>query len=607
MKLKHRHFRLLLLIGATILAVLCALTACAGDGDPAVTLDADTGAGSVADAVSEPSAESEAVAEKETEQLTEAPPETLTEVPTEESTEEPTEEATEALSNPDLSEIRMEYIYPAEQAGAKTETVLYVKDFGAVGDGVTDDGPALSDAVNAAIAQQATLELEADKTYYVATSKNSSGYFKTPFVFENADGVTVKGNGATVKVAPGINYWVFWQAKDIRFENLTFDYAVPVYLVGKVVSKSGNTVTFETDIEPYADSYDYSNITAFSIMYNQGIQERPHMFLTKMEKTGERQVTVTYNNHNYGVGQVVFLPNPGVGHVYSEVVYMGHGTGAQVFENITIRAASSFIMAIKGNDAEFYFENVDFLADENDGRDIHMVSWRDGYHCKDNRYPMHWNECDVGVLFDDVFNISGTMSYITAVESDTVITVTSTEFNFQVGDVIDVYDQQRGAYCGSATILAKDGMTLTLDTPLQKATEGYAVSNREICAPGSTIKNSRFTGTYRFRRELRVENCTFELLAMWILEDGGVEAPMPDCIDFINCSFPGYGGIDIGAYNFTSGRPFREVCKQMKQFGFFGCDLGHTEIIDRSGVEVTVKEFFTLDDLYTYDVPDDEA
>ena len=580
-----------LLVGLLAMLLLCTgFSACTGRGgttDTAPDTTADT----------EPATESPS----ETLPITEAPTEEGTEPPT----ESPTETTTEAVTNPDLAEISVTYTFPKEQAGAKTETVLYVKDFGAVGDGVTDDGPALSDAVNAAIAGQATLEFEAGKTYYVGTSKNVSGYFTTPFVFHNADGVTVRGNGATIKVAPGLNYWVFWQCKDIRFENLTFDYVVPVYLVGKVIAKEGNTVTFETDLEPYADVYDYSGITAFSIQYNEGIQERPHMFLTKMERTGERQVTVTYGSHNYNVGDVVFLPNPGVGHVYAEVVYMGHGSGAQVFENITIRAASSFIMAIKGNNAEFYFENVDFLPNEDDGRAIHMVSWRDGYHCKDNRYPMHWNECDVGVLFDDVFNVSGTMSRITGIVSDTVMTITATEFDFAVGDVVDVYDQQKGTFCGTATIVSMSGLTFTLDTPLENAAVGYTVANRSMCAPGSTIRNSRFTGTYRFRRDLRVENCTFELLAMWLLEDGGVEGPMPGDLDFVYCTFLGKGTIDVGAYNYSSGRTFKDIGQMMTGIGFYGCTMGQTRITKRRGADVTVMEYFTLSDLQTCDFPAD--
>ena len=80
---------------------------------------------------------------------------------------------------------------------------------------------------------------------------------------------------------------------------------------------------------------------------------------------------------------------------------------------------------------------------------------------------------------------------------------------------------------------------------------------------------------------------------------------MPSNIDFINCTFLGGGGIDVGAYNFSTGRPFKDVGKEMTGFGFFGCDLGTTEIIERRSISVTVKEYFTLDDLATYDPPAD--
>ena len=84
-------------------ALLClGLTACTGGGDATVTTPGVT---------------------------TDPTGPVVTEAPTEPigGTTAAPETETEALTNPDLSEIRVEYVYPAEQAGAKNDTVLYVK------------------------------------------------------------------------------------------------------------------------------------------------------------------------------------------------------------------------------------------------------------------------------------------------------------------------------------------------------------------------------------------------------------------------------------------------------------------------------------------------
>ena len=54
--------------------------------------------------------------------------------------------------------------------GAPTDTVLYAKDFGAVGDGKTDDGTAIFNAVTEAIKQKATLHSSRIKRIRSATN-----------------------------------------------------------------------------------------------------------------------------------------------------------------------------------------------------------------------------------------------------------------------------------------------------------------------------------------------------------------------------------------------------------------------------------------------------
>ena len=499
--------------------------------------------------------------------------------------------------------------YAKEQAGAKSETVLNAADFGVVGDGKTDDGPAIGRAVEAAIEQKATLRFEGGKIYYIGSNERNAGGFGSPFAMQDADGVTVDGGGSVFRFAPGINYFAVVSSSDIRFCNMKLDLSVSPYLVGTVKAVDGAYVTYTTDLEPnqsYNDSRGYTN---FSIAYNEGTQQRPHRFINVMEKTGEKELRVEYqvSEHGYGVGDKVFLPNPGIGNALGEIMYIARNTGCLTFENVEVWAAPTFIANVRDNDAEIYFENVDYVPGEENDREIRMVSWRDGYHVKDNRRPIHWNECDVDVLFDDVFNVSNTLGYITAVKNGNRFTVTNYEhythgayvaFNCREGDVIDIFSDG-GSYAGQATVRRvienPNGTTdivLEYGEELKKADIGWRVGNRETCAPGSTVTNSRFTGTFRFRREIRIENCTFDMLITWIREDGSVEGPLPGNVDYVNCTFNG-GELDIGAAGSA-------VRKAMVDFGFWGCTFQNgARIAAGRNVEVTESNTWTEAELFT--------
>ena len=244
-----------------------------------------------------------------------------TETPTEGGSEETTETPTEPEPEPVPEPINRSE-YPMEQAGAKTEVVLNAADFGVKGDGVTDDGPAIGKAVEAAIAQKATLRFEAGKTYYIASTDRNANGFGSPFAMNGADGVTVDGNGSVFRFAPGISYFAIVSSADVRLCNMKFDLSVSPYLVGTVKAVDKQYVTYITDIEPNQSYVDTRNATNFSIKYNEGTQQRPHQFINTMQKTASKEVKVEYKNesHGYQVGDKVFVPNPGIGNSLSEIV-----------------------------------------------------------------------------------------------------------------------------------------------------------------------------------------------------------------------------------------------------------------------------------------------
>lgn len=569
---------ILILIALLTLTLCLGLAACRGDDPTADTTDAPTSPDT---------------------------PDESGEDTTEDNTETPTEPETDPVPEPiDRSE------YPKEQAGAKTETVLNAADYGVKGDGVTDDGPAIGKAMEAAIEQKATLRFESGKTYYVGSTDRNANIFASPFAMDGADGVTVDGGGSVFRFAPGINYLAIAGSSDIRFCNMKFDMSVSPYLVGTVTAVSGAYVTYATDIEPNQDYVDTHSTTNFSIEYNEGLQQRPHQFINTMKKLGSKELKVEYKteSHNYQVGDKVFVPNPGIGNVGGEIIFINGNTGCLVFENIEVWAARCFIANIRENDAEIYFENVDYIPGEENDREIKMVSWRDGYHVKDNRRPIHWNECDVDVLFDDVFNLSNTLGYITSFKNGNQFSVANYEhytmgsyvaFNCREGDIVDVFSS-KGVYAGSATVRRviqnPNGTTeIVLDygANLKKADEGWLVANRDTCQPGSTVTNSRFTGTFRFRRDVRIESCVFDMLITWIREDGSVEGPLPGTVDYVNCTFNG-GSFDIGA----AGASVRSA---MTDFGFWGCTFNDgCKISAGRNVDYTVADEWTEEDLFTY-------
>ena len=472
-------------------------------------------------------------------------------------------------------------------------TELYAKDYGATGDGITDDGPAISMAVRDAVSSHLPLYFEPGKTYRIETATNRANPFTSPFIIKNASDVTIDGRGAKFIYNPDLAYYPVTESGNVTIRNCTFDYIDSVYLVGKVqgLSEGSRIVRFSTDIEPVRDSFDYSGYTAFSIKYNTGIQGCSHKFISRMDKTGSKEVTVTYkSNTNYKVGDTVFLPNPGIGHVKGETIYIGQNRGNLLFENIKINASGSFVFSVKGNDAEITFRKVDFVPSETMSREIGMVAWRDGYHCKDNRKPIYWENCYMdphGGLFDDVFNVSCTLGAITAINQDGSLDALNIEFknrgqnvpfDCRAGDVLDFYSLNTGVFCGTAEVeritSAPGGGTriyLKDHSFISEPTLDCVIGNRATCAPGSIIKNCIFSGSYRFLRDISILNSELYIRSIWIMVEGSVEGPLPGNVLFRNTQLHG-GTLEIDAYNRNTKTYMPDIAAQINGIRAENCE-----------------------------------
>ncbi len=467
-----------------------------------------------------------------------------------------------------------------------SKPIFLAKSFGAVGDGVTDDGPALSHAFRAAAEAGGQLALDAGATYLVLSAQNRHAHFVTPFSAVGCKNFSVDGHGATVLCAPGISYLAIADCADFSFENIRFDCSETVYYVGWVTAVVGNTVTYETDTPVIGDVCGFGGV-GFSIQYNEGTQHRPHRFFDEMRRLDGHHVEVDYHDgHGYRTGDVVFLPAMDIGHMYGEPFYLGGCQGTVLFDDVKILAAPSFTCAVKGNDADITFRSFDLIPSDRHGHRVTMTAWRDGFHCKDNRGALHWEGCEIGVLFDDVFNISATLGEVTEILSPDRIVVVNQEFlrhqkrmipfDARVGDIIDLYDYDRDRYLGTAAVVdvLRDGdrTALTLSVPLEGITPGTSVGNHNTCAPHATVKRCRMTGTMRFRGPCTIEDTEMDLLQIWLMVEGDVEGPIPRDIVFRRCVLRG-GGVEVRGYNRPANLLLPNIGRQICGIAFEDCTM----------------------------------
>ncbi len=136
----------------------------------------------------------------------------------------------------------------AGQTALSAQTVLHVEDFGAIGDGIHDDGPALRAA---AVALSNTdgptvLSFGYGRTYRMGKEPSAHG----SIVFQNAKNLTIEGNGSTIVNHPDNRTLVLYGCENVVLRNISLDMDPPPFTQGKIVALDSSANSLDVRIDP---------------------------------------------------------------------------------------------------------------------------------------------------------------------------------------------------------------------------------------------------------------------------------------------------------------------------------------------------------------------
>lgn len=452
--------------------------------------------------------------------------------------------------------------------------ILNVKDFGATGDGITDDGYAIIQAClelqNCAAGSQ--LIFESNKTYFVSDLK---GLTDAALFLEGLNDVAVKGSNTTILLDRDKRYMYMQDSKNVTVQGFNFDLKERAHYVGTVESVNKEEHSFEVVSDrDFGFSGEFTPARMFYGLKAGSGTTRSYIFVAKLSTIDKKSlryriygdisansIGTAANIENLNVGDKVILPTPNIGH-YGDNMINIHGNTNIAFKDINVWNSREFVWVIRSNKEKITFDNVNVVPapDEN----VCFSSWRDCFHCKDNSASLIWTNCTVKGNGDDMFNLSSSMMYVNKVFAANEVECYWPEQkggsygSVEPGTPIVIWDGDTGKLIGKTRLKKvvnekNNRYQFTDNLPKLKSGSNIRFCFDSLSSQASKIVNCNLDGTLRFRRgPVTIENCNIRMITLWIEWEGNIEGPIPHDIAFNNCKFNVVGGSEafrINAFN----------------------------------------------------------
>jgi hypothetical protein len=286
------------------------------------------------------------------------------------------------------------------------------------------------------------------------------------------------------------------------------------------------------------------------------------------------------------------VPHVRYGHRGHHNIVVSHSSRVKL-SNILYRNTPFFLCAPVSNIGPVTIANFDVLTA--DPANELFVTWRDGFHVKDNAYGLTIEDGDWhgGAMNDDLFNFAHMMKQVTAVSGSDLSLVAAASYGGQhiwhAGDWISVWDPTQTILRGRARIVgpgstATWAATLTLDREIAATVDDWVVndsrSNRGMLVRDCT--NHRLgarSGSARFRTPaVRFENSHFDGIYFNLHSTTVHEGPVPRDYHFEDTYFKGSMGSLMQPVSVTAG----------EDIVFKNCTVDEGAIMGRDGSDLSL-------------------
>ncbi|QHI69145.1 hypothetical protein [Tichowtungia aerotolerans] len=410
-----------------------------------------------------------------------------------------------------------------------------VHDFGAVGDGVTDDIEAVVNAVKSVRADGpgAILTFEAEKTYKLGLRENS--IFQIDLL--GASHLTINGNGSTLLNTPRQASFRLKHCNGVTVKNFKIKQSPLAFTQGVITNINSVAGTFEMTLMRYfpdlptdtqrtamgVDYWDWGAILDPDLKYIRWGTYN-HYYINSITNIGPRRYQVTVEpefasglagarNGDVFVQPIQWNYQDRLaaidGNRYSPNIHVTLSEDC-LLEDITLYSGrSSMCNLVDYNYGLITYRN--FRVEVPPSEPIRFVSnWRGGFNCKNNRIGPVIENCHFESILDDSINMNQTPVMAAEIVSSTEFKMspdgwTADEAQFFEGDQVMVFYPPTGVYTGPFTVASVDSdypemVTFFSSVPNVvtgtvagvSATNATQFFNMDMCSRGFVVRGNSF-------------------------------------------------------------------------------------------------------------------